>query len=373
MRVIVVGGGIVGASAAFRLAEAGAEVALLEAGRLGGGTSAATFAWLNSNDKSPFEYHELNVAGMTEHSHLRQEFETAAWLHLDGNIEWAPDGSMAAALRAKVERLRGWGYPVEWLPVSELRNLEPELRAPTDVAQFAFYPAEGYVDVPVLVGALARAAEEAGATVRNGCRVTAPTLDRSRVRGVVTAEGEHLDADLVVSCVGRWTDQFVALAGVRLPLAPTSGLLAISHPSAVGVHAILHTHEVNLRADGGGRIMMRAGEFDRTVGPETPVVPLPEVCAQILERATRVLPRLAGTGLEAARVGVRPIPADGYPAVGPVPGVEGLYVVCTHSGVTLGPVLGRFIAQEVVKCEVDKRLRPFRAARLAKAAGAEWR
>src|SRR5262249_28718457 len=113
-----------------------------------------------------------------------------------------------------------------------------------------------------------------------------------------------------------------------------------------------------------GRIMMRAGEFDATVNEDTPVVPLPPACHQIFERARRVLPALDGAALEAARVGVRPIPSDGHPLVGPLPGAAGTYLVCTHSGVTVGPLLGRLVADEIVRGTVDPRLRPFRPERL---------
>jgi glycine/D-amino acid oxidase-like deaminating enzyme len=367
VRAVVIGGGVIGASVAYRLARAGVEVQLLEAGRLAGGTSAATFAWINSNDKSPIEYHQLNAAGMVEYARLRRELETAPWLHLDGNIEWADDVPGEAALRSKVARLQGWGYPAEMLPIATLRDLEPELEPPARITEFAFYPSEGYIDVPAMVGTLVRAAKEAGAKVLAGCRVTEIVFERGHVRGVVTAQGDLVQADLVVSCAGRWTDQVVALVNVRIPLAPTTGLLAISSPSPLGLRAILHSHAVNLRPDGAGRIMMRAGEFDPTVQPDAPVVPLPQVCDQILERAMRVLPGLADVGLEAARIGVRPIPGDGYPLVGPVPGAAGMYVVCTHSGVTLGPLLGRLVAEEMVSGALDPRLRPFRAERLAKA------
>jgi glycine/D-amino acid oxidase-like deaminating enzyme len=370
MRVIVIGGGVIGASVAYRLTRARVEVVLLEAGRVAGGTSAATFAWLNSNDKTPLEYHQLNAAGMEEYSRLRQELEPAPWLHLDGNIEWAGDAPGEAALRGKLARLRGWGYPAEALPIAALRDLEPELVAPESVTGFAFYPSEGYVDVPVMVGALVKAAADAGARIFAQSRMTGMILDRGRVRGVVTAKGDRFYADLVVSCAGPWTDEVAALAGLHLQLAPTVGLLAISHPSPVPFRRILHTPAVNLRPDGAGRIMMRAGEFDRAVRTDTPVVPLPAVCGQILDRAVRALPGLAGTTLEAARIGVRPIPADGYPLVGAPSDPGGVYVVCTHSGVTLGPLLGRLVAEELTGGAIDPRLRPFRTERLAGSAAA---
>ena len=284
MEIVVIGGGVVGASAAYRLVQAGAAVTLLEAGRLAGGTSAATFAWINSNDKTPLEYHRLNTAGMIEHARLRQEFRTAPWLHVDGNVEWADDSAASAALRSKVARLQGWGYEAELLPIGALRELEPELLPPDGVTEFAFYPLEGYVDVPVLVGVLARAAENLGAKIRTGCRVTAFVVEHEHVRGVVTAGGERIRADLVVNCAGRWADQVAALGGAQVPLAPTAGLLAISFPSPVGLRGIMHSHAVNLRPDGAGRVMMRAGEFDGTVHEDTPVVPLPAACHQIRPR-----------------------------------------------------------------------------------------
>lgn len=365
MEIVVIGGGVVGASVAYRLSQAGAAVTLLDAGRLAGGTSASSFAWINSNNKAPLEYHRLNAAGVAEHSRLRQEFGTAPWLHMDGNVEWSGDSSANATLHSKVERLRGWGYEAELLPITALRELEPELLPPHDATEFAFYPLEGYVDVPVLVGVLGRAAEKLGAKIRTGCRVAAFALEQGRVRGVVTARGEHITADLVVNCAGRWADQVAAFGGARVPLAPTTGLLAISFPSPVSLRSVVHTPAVNLRPDGGGRIVMQADELDATVQEDTPLVPLPPACRRLLERARRVLPGLAGTALEAARVGVRPMPSDGHSLVGPLPGAAGTYLVCTHSGVTLGPLLGRLVADEVVRGVVDPRLRPFRPERLS--------
>ncbi|MCA1726000.1 MAG: FAD-binding oxidoreductase, partial [Thermomicrobia bacterium] len=108
--IVVIGGGIIGAAVTYRLALAGARVTLLERGHLAGGTSGASFAWLNANNKPPLAYHILNTGGMAEHRILAAECGHAPWLHLDGSIEWAADDAGQAALREKIERLRGWGY-----------------------------------------------------------------------------------------------------------------------------------------------------------------------------------------------------------------------------------------------------------------------
>jgi glycine/D-amino acid oxidase-like deaminating enzyme len=76
------------------------------------------------------------------------------------------------------------------------------------------------------------------------------------------------------------------------------------------------------------------------------------------------VPGLAGVGLEAARVGWRPMPGDGLSAVGPVPDLPGYWLVFTHSGVTLGPLLGRLVATAITSAESDSLLAPFRPDRL---------
>src|SRR5271170_5851886 len=121
-KVIVIGAGVMGASAAFQLAQAGADVTVLEAGRVGGGTSGISFAWTNSHNKPPRAYHDLNVAGMRAHAGLREEFGATPWWHSGGSVEWEPPEERAAQA-ANVERLRSWGYAAEWITRRDLAEL----------------------------------------------------------------------------------------------------------------------------------------------------------------------------------------------------------------------------------------------------------
>jgi glycine/D-amino acid oxidase-like deaminating enzyme len=283
---------------------------------------------------------------------------------MSGNVEWATGDAAGAKLFEKARHLRDWGYPVELLAREELRSLEPDVVPPDDVSGIAFYPNEGFVDVPPLLGALARTAQAVGARIHAGTRVIDLVRTGERVTGVVTSDGTRLTSDWVVSCVGPRTGQFARLAGIDLPVARSVGLLAISQASSVQLRTIVHSPLVNLRPDGAGRIMMRATEFDRAVQEDTPLLPFPQACGVLMERAVRILPGLAGSPIETARIGVRPVPEDGFPLVGPVPGTQGLYVVCTHSGVTLGPLLGRIAAREILTGQVDPRIASFRLSRL---------
>ena len=88
-RCVVVGAGVIGGCLALRLAEAGIEVTLLDQDQPGQATTKWSFAWLNSNDKAPRDYHELNHAGLPAWAALARQLGGAAWYRPAGNLEWA--------------------------------------------------------------------------------------------------------------------------------------------------------------------------------------------------------------------------------------------------------------------------------------------
>lgn len=368
MRVVVVGGGIVGSALTYRLAQAGAEVILLDAGRLGHGTTITSFAWLNAGNKPPKHYHDLNVHGMAEYHTLAKELGNASWLHIIGNVEWDGGEGGGERLRQKVERLREWGYPVELLPIGELRYLEPDMVAPEHVEEFAYFPTEGYIDPILCITELAAAARRMGATIRSNCRVTELIMQDGRVTGVITADGDRIEADVVASCTGHQTDEFARLAGVEIPMAPRTGLIAISAPTDVRLNAAHRDDIMFIRPDGAGRIIMRHYDFDDMVTPETPVDPLPAFLPQLVERVSTVLPTLVGTPIESVRIGVRPVPADGLTIIGTTSVAAGLYLIASHSAITMGAIFGRLAAREILTGQRDPRLTHFHPDRLAQQA-----
>jgi glycine/D-amino acid oxidase-like deaminating enzyme len=373
--IVVIGGGVIGASVAFRLAEAGARVTLLEASRLANGTSGTSFAWMNANNKAPLEYHRLNAGGMTEHLRLREEFGVAPWLHSHGNIMWddrshghgASEPNVpvrGGSLAVKVARLREWNYPVDILSRAELGTTHPDLAPPDDVERIAFFPTEGYVDAPQLVANLALAARSHGASISVGQNVVDIVREGHRVVGVRTAAGDRIAADVVVSCAGRWTDQVTALTGAAVPMDPTLGLLVLSSPVAVTLRSLVHTPRVNVRPDGGSRILMASYELDPLLTPEMSQEALRALALDVLDRARVILPALKGGRVETFTVGVRALPRDSFPVIGPLPGLEGFYTIATHSGVTMGPLLGRIATREILDGLEDERVATFRPDRL---------
>lgn len=357
---IVIGAGIIGASVAYFLSRAGAPVTVIDAGRVAGGTSNSTFAWVNSHNKKPRPYHDLNVAGMRAHAALREQFASAPWWHGGGTVEW--EGGNADIYRSKIAGLQEWGYNVEWLDRQALNELEPDID--TDVigqSPVAYFPDDGWVDPPVYCQALLAAAQACGARILSHTRVAALLRKADRIVGVRTESGDVLDADSVVNCTGRWADQPAFADAQQIPLAPSAGLMLFTPPLAHAVRHVIFSPEVHIRPDGAGRLLICRNDLEVPVDA-APVNHLIDV-RRLLQAAAKVLPLLRDVEAEALRVGVRAIPADQFPAVGPAPGTEGFYSVVTHSGVTLAPFLGEAAADEILNRVTRPELATFRPSR----------
>ena len=358
MKVAVVGTGIIGASVAYRLSEGGAEVVLVDGAEPGSGTTSTSFAWVNANNKLPREYFDLNVAGMREHERLRGELD-GGWLHATGNLIWAEDQE---SLEGRVERLRSWSYPAEMLSASAvIERLEPGATLPE--VRIAHFPEESWVDAPALTRTLVEAA------VRNG----ASTLVGSLVHGIeVGADGvtvslednDTLHADAVVNATGASGTSVARMVGRELPLDVFPGLLVRAAVPGKPLGHLMHTPRINVRPDGDGYVLLHHDSVDEEITDDSAGTQDP-LCAELLERGRRVLPALEEAEIVEARFGRRPVPADGHSCVGGLSGIPGYYEAVTHSGVTLGPLVGRLLAREILTGDVDPLIAPFRPDRFA--------
>jgi glycine/D-amino acid oxidase-like deaminating enzyme len=364
IKAVVIGGGVMGASVAYRLAQAGAAVTVLEAARVGGGTSGTSFAWTNANRKPPKPYHDLNVAGMRAHAALADEFGATPWRHGGGSLEWEAEPERAAQ-RANIEELRSWGYAAEWITPRELEELEPDIdRAAIGEAPIAYFPEEGWLDPVVYAHAMLSAARRRhGAAVICGVRVVDLVMTGDRVDGVRVADGTHYAADIVVNCAGRWTNETTRDAGLHLPLAPTVGFLVLTPPVATSLGRVVRGSVINARPDGAGRLMLHWNPTDAGLRIDTPISPSMPEARDLMQRARRLLPSIGEVEAEAVRLAIRPIPADHFSAIGPLPRTSGYYLAITHSGVTMSPFLGKAVADEIVGGRERRELADFRPAR----------
>ncbi|WP_369208307.1 NAD(P)/FAD-dependent oxidoreductase [Streptomyces sp. PU-14G] len=367
MRIAVVGLGVIGAAAARSLARAGAEVTVFERTAPAAGTTGTTFAWINSHQKDPLAYHELNVAGIAEHEALQEP--GGQWFFRGGNLEWArPSGH--AHLAAALAELRRRDYPAEWITPAQARKLVPDLRVPDEVTDIAWYPQEGYVLPAALLARLWGEARDHGAVLRCPEEVVAATGESGRAR-LTLASGASERYDVAVLAAGRWSEGLAAASGLSLPMADpqaagsaTVGLLGYTAPLATRLGRVLTTPELNVRPEGGGRLVVQGLDLDVDADPAAPPRPDGAHARELVGRLRGLLAGTEGARLESFRVGQRSLPADGKTAAGFDSGGS-VYAIATHSGITLGPLLGRLAAEEIVMGRESPLLTEFRPDRFA--------
>jgi D-hydroxyproline dehydrogenase subunit beta len=369
----VIGAGVIGASVAARLASAGQRVTLLDQDQPGRAASRWSFAWLNSNDKGPRHYHDLNHAGLRAWAELAPDLDGAAWYRPVGHVELATSDAGPAELAARVRRLTDWGYPARLISAAEASEIEPSLRPTGPDVTAASFPGEGYVLTEPLISRLVRHATSHAADVLTGDRGRVVGLDiaagaQPRVR---TAAGAVIEADEVVCCAGRWVPGLAAMAGAACPVpligwdtpgATAPGLVVRVGPvSPAAPVRVVHTSEISLRPHPGQLLQLEAP--DAAVDLHTPDTRLRRWAAELLSRARRTVRGLDDARVVQYQVCVRPMPADEQSIVGRLPDRETLYVAVTHSGVTLAAHLSRLITAELTSGIRQAELAPYRPGR----------
>ena len=364
MRVVVIGAGIVGSSVAYEAAKAGAQVTVLEAGRIAGGASTSSFAWTNATGKRPQPYFALNVLGMRAHLDLAREFGHAPWFHQTGSIEWYSNESDWPAQLDNAEQMRDWGYGVEWISKARLAALEPEIdHSAIENSPLVYYPEEGWVHPALYVAWLLRAAKEKwNADIRPFTGVKSIDAREGLAKSVKTTDGSTFEADAIINCTGSWAAD--VLDGVpAIPMASNMGIVGFTLPIATTLRRQFHMDDLDVRPDGAGRLMIHKVTVDSLVTEMQPLDTKGPEAALLLDAVRRIMPAIGPTDMESIRTIVRPIPGDNLTCSGWVPGVDGYYVAVTHSGVSIAPHLGKAVAQEVVHGRLHESLTDFRPDR----------
>jgi len=383
---IVLGAGIVGVSVALRLAQQGVHVVLVDAGAPSCGTTGTSGSLVGSNEKRPYEYYRLGVLSMAAMRRLAAELEPSSWFLPTGHLEWADSVESQTALDERVAQLREWSYPVHRLTAGQVtRDLEPELIVPAQVQEVIFFSDDSIIYPHLLIAVMLRRVRALGVSLHFGQGTATVNCGPDGVRGVTTGGGETLVSDVVVCCAGRWTERVLSPLGVSLPMVSpwantpeALGFQVITTGVAVDVRRMIRMPGLSIRPAGGGRLMLH-GRPEETelhaAGPnagliwDRPWVPPPRQADALVNKARRVLQNMDAAQVQSATAAVRALPDDGHPVVGWAPGHRGLYIVVSHSGIGLGPLLGELVADEILGREAAV-LRTFRPDRFV---GDDWR
>jgi D-amino-acid dehydrogenase len=350
MRIVVIGAGVLGASAAFHLTRAGAQVSVIDAHLDGRATAAGAgiiCPWVSGVEDEAFyrlyasggEYYPELVAALAEAGETDLGYRQTGAMLVSGDTREL--GWIDRMVRQRAVPAMG---AVTRVSEQEARALFPPLRQGLGGVHVA---GGARVDGRCLAAALLRAAASHGATVLQGRAALVVAADR--VAGVDLPGGARIPADRVIVTVGAWADDVLRPLGIELPVEPQRG--QIVHLRLEGVETedwpvILPPGSHYIVPFDGGRIV--AGATRETgVGFDYRVTAAGQ--AEVLSEALRVAPGLGAATMIETRVGFRPSGAGVRPLLGWVRGIEGLVVGngLGAAGLTIGPFAGRLLADLV--------------------------
>ncbi|NPV54604.1 MAG: FAD-binding oxidoreductase [Firmicutes bacterium] len=385
--VVIIGGGVIGASTAYFLARAGKDVILLEREDLGAGSSGACDGFVTLQTKKPGIHLRLAL----ESTQLFQDLNNRLKAESGYDIAYRRTGGMIIieneeqmqSMRQFVEGQRAAGLRVEILGIDEARKLEPGLSERLIGA--AFSPDDGQVDPLNLTLAFAAAARRRGVRIMLHTAVTGVRVLWDRVRSVLTNQGE-IGAEWVVNAAGALGSEVANLVGLQVPIVPRRGQVLVTEPLPPTFrHVISSARYIIAKFNNTRQMAVAQDEFTRLgvglaleqtergnvlIGSSREFVGFDrrvtyEGLQAIARYACHIVPALREVNIIRAFAGLRPSTPDGLPILGGVDGVSGFVMAAGHEGdgITLSPVTGRLIAELISTGKTSIPLAGFSASR----------
>jgi D-amino-acid dehydrogenase len=369
--VVVIGGGVLGWSAAYQLARAGISATLIDRGDEGQATAAgAGIIAPGTSFRAPDTSFELSkaavahypelLAALAEDGETNTGYDTPGALFIAANDEEAArlPGALAAMRERRDGGMANLG-DVRLIDIAEARKLFPPV---AELPGAIHVPEASRVNGRLLRDSLRRAAERRGVKFVTGNAI--PIVENGRVTKV-EVDGNVLSAEAVIIAGGAWSNALGERLGVRLPVFPQRGQIAhFEIPDTdtsrwaivLGYHShyllTFPQHRVVAGAtrepDSGYDVRLTAGGVH-----------------EVLSEALRVAPGLATATIHEIRIGLRPFSPDQLPIIGRAPGLDNVYLATGHgpSGLQLGPVSAAAVVDLVMGKEPRVDLAAFGAER----------
>ena len=364
MRTVVIGGGVFGASTAYHLARAGADVTLIDRNDQGRATAAGAgivSPW-GTRIEDPAIY-ALLAGGARYYpaltAMLAEDGEHDIGYRQVGALFTPDDPAELDAVERRV-RQRAGNAPeagrIERLDAQQARTLFPPLRPNLAGLHIS---GGARVNGRLVAAALRRASSARGARVIDASATL--LLGPGGVRGVTLGDGEVIEADAVIVAAGAWATELLAPAAIHLAVAPQRGqIVHFRQPGTDTSHwpTLQPMTSYYMLAFDDARVVVGAS---REFGAGFDYRLTAAGVAGVLEAALHSAPGLADWTIEEIRIGFRPLADDNRPMLGAAAGVDRLFIGngLGASGLTMGPYAGALLANAVLGKEEDLPLAAF--------------
>jgi dimethylglycine dehydrogenase len=361
-QVVVIGGGVVGASVLFHLTEAGwTDVVLVERKELTAGSTWHSAGGMHTLNGDP------SVSKLQQYTiELYQQIEArsgqACSIHLPGGLMLADDRERLDWLRMAQARGRYLGMDLEIISAAEAKAMFPMMEEQYFVGAL-FDPVEGHVDPSGVTNAYATCARQQGAEIYRHTWVSDLRQRADGTWDVITDRGE-IHAEHIVNAGGLWAREVGRMIGLELPVLGMEHMYLLTedmdevaaHNAAAGHEmpmALDFEGEIYIRQEGGGMLL---GTYEQACAPWSPreapwsfdmelLPPDLDRIAPSLEVAFKHYPAMADAGIKRVVNGPFTFAPDGNPLVGPVRGLRNCWVACAvMAGLSQGGGVGLTLA-----------------------------
>lgn len=363
--VVVIGGGVMGTSIAFHLAEAGVRVVLAERDELGSGSTCKAAGGVRAQFSDEVNI-RLGARSLEAFARFRERPGQEIDLHRVGYLFLLSRPEDVAAFEASVALQNGLGVPSRMVSVAEARRLSPLIETGGLLAA-AFSPDDGHCAPESVVLGYATAARRHGATLLTRCEVLDIDAPGGEVRAVETSRG-RIAASAVVCAAGAWSAKVGAMAGVDLPVEPLRRQVAFTGPMPDLPRPVPMTIDFTtsfyFHGEGEG-LLLGMSDPDERPGflLDRTDAWLPRLTEAIAARA----PRLLDAGLAGGWAGLYEVTPDHNALIGEDPGVSRFLYATGFSGhgFLQGPAVGEVVRDLYLRREPFVDVAPLHAARFA--------
>ena len=347
--VVIVGGGLMGLSAAFHLrrADASLRVTGLERAQVGAAASGASAAGVRVMGRDPAE-RALALASLARWTELDRELEGATGYRRGGGLRVALDAEAWGQTPAWVTEQRADDVPVEVLSAGDVRRLAPQI-APGALGG-ALCAIDGQAGAMATVQAFATAARRLGAHVDEGAAVTAVVVEHGRVTAVTRGDRRREPCDVAIVAAGVWTPKLLQGLGVRIPMTTRPLQMLLPERATPTLQPVVSAfgRRLSLKQLDDGAYLIGGGWPAHITDEAANAWELQDASVRgSLEVAGEVYPPVASCKLARGWAGLEAFMPDDLPVLGPVPGQSGLLVAAGFSGhgFALSPMVGDILAR----------------------------
>jgi glycine/D-amino acid oxidase-like deaminating enzyme len=365
-RVAVIGGGILGVSTAIHLLREGASVILLTERGLASEATGRSLSWLNSAGERSTPYHQLRLAGVDRYRTLFAADPSREWLQFGGGLMWNAEGQRDVT-EARHAYEKSIGYDSKLLAPKDIAAFTPGIDPGAVPENAIFNPGEGWVSLPDLVEFLMEEFHARGGELVLNAGKASVMVEGGRATGVETAAGGTYEADAVLVACGAATPAVVAPLGVHIPNGSPVSMLVLTKPVDHKVKAVMNTPRAAVRPNPGSTLALDHDWYEEHITEHADgSFSIPDdVVQELADEASKLIDGNPELKPASWKIGYKPIPGDGEPVLGELGQVPGCYVAFTHSGATLGLVVGELLSGEILTGDRHPMLATFRPGRFS--------